>query len=350
MESSILDDADERIVHGLVVEPRVPFRVLADVVGLSPQTVARRYRRLQDVASLRVTGRVAAPRVGWVNWYVRLQCVPGAAVAVAAALAKRPDTGWVFLASGGAEIICSLQARSSEQRDELLLDGLPSSRSVVRLIAHSLLSDYSPVAWPRLTRALTDDECRRLGLVLPPVQAGPVQAGPVQAGAVQAGPVGAGTGPEAAFFRPLDARDERLLDLLARDGRASNVSLVSSTGWHESTVRRRIAELRRSGILEFDVYIDPAVFGAAAYALLWASVDPARIDDIGAAMAGHDEVPFVSATTGPTNLMATLVCRDTTELHAYLTRRLAVLPGVRAVETTPLIRAVKRAGPGAVSP
>lgn len=317
-------------MHGLVVEPRVPFRVLAGVVGLSPQTVARRCRRLQDVASLRVTGHVAAPRVGWVNWYVRLQCVPGAAVAIATALAKRPDTGWVFIASGGAEIICSLQARSSEQRDELLLDGLPSSRSVVRLIAHSLLSDYSPVAWPRLTRALTDAECRQLGPALPPAQSGTV--------------------PDAAAPGPLDSRDELLLDLLARDGRASNASLVSSTGWHESTVRRRIAELRRSGILQFDVYVDPAVFGATTYALLWASVDPGRIDDIGAAMAGHDEVPFVSATTGPTNLMATLVCRDTSDLHAYLTRRLAALPGVRLTETTPLIRAVKRAGPGTANP
>jgi DNA-binding Lrp family transcriptional regulator len=322
VESSTLDDLDERIVHGLAVEPRVPFRVLAEVVGASPQTVARRYRRLQDVASLRVTGRVTAPRVGWVNWYVRLQCAPGAAPGIATALARRADTHWVFLASGGTEIVCALEARSSEQRDALLLDGLPSSRRVVALVAHSLLHDYSPPAWPWLTQALNDAECRHLGQVIPALPE--VRGG------------------------PLDVHDERLLDLLARDGRASSARLASTIGWHESTIRRRIAELRRSGILQFDVYIEPSVFGATTYAMLWASIDPGRLDDVGAAMADDVEVPFVSATTGPTNLMATVVCRDVGALHTYLTRRLASLPGVRTTETTPLIRVVKGSAPADV--
>lgn len=43
---------------------------------------------------------------------------------------------------------------------------------------------------------------------------------------------------------------------------------------------------------------------------------------------------FVAATTGPTNLMATVVCRDVGPLHTYLTRRLASLSGVRTTETT----------------
>lgn len=136
-----MDALDERIVHGLIVEPRVPFRVLADVAAAAPQTVARRYRRLQDVAGLRVTGRVVAPLAGWVDWYMRLQCVPGAAAGIAGALARRSDTTWVGLASGGAEVVCSLQARSADQRDELLLDGLPASRRVVSLSAYALLHD-----------------------------------------------------------------------------------------------------------------------------------------------------------------------------------------------------------------
>jgi hypothetical protein len=81
-----LDMLDERIVHGSIVEPRAPFRVLADVVGASPQTVARRYRRLQELAGPRVTGRVVAPLAGWVDWYVRMHCVPGAAAGLAGTL------------------------------------------------------------------------------------------------------------------------------------------------------------------------------------------------------------------------------------------------------------------------
>lgn len=315
MGSSSIDLIDEKIIHGLVVEPRAPFRALGEVAGVSLQTAARRYRRLEGVASLRVLGRVAAPRVGWVNWYLRLRCVPGAATVLATALARRPDTSWVLLASGGAEVMCGLQARSPAQRDELLLEGLPASRRVTDLTAHALLHDYSQPAWPRLTQRLGEAECDKL------------RRAPQEAPGHPPAPIG----PD----------DERLLDAVATDGRATNTSLAEATGWHESTVRGRIAELRHDGILTFDVNVDPTVFGMDAHAMLWASVDPSQLDAVGAAMAGHAEVPFVSATTGPTNLVATLICADTDHLHAYLTQRLASLPGVGAIETTPLIRLIK---------
>jgi DNA-binding Lrp family transcriptional regulator len=315
MESSTLDLIDERIVHSLVVEPRAPFRAIAEVAGVSPQTAARRYRRLQEIASLRVLGRVAAPRVGWVNWYLRLRCVPGAATAVATALARRDDTSWVVLASGGTEVICGLQARSPAQRDELLLDGLPATRRVTSLTAHSLLHNYSQPAWPRLTQQLTETDCDKLRQALSQTP-GHLPA-------------------------PLDTNDERLLDALGRDGRATNASLADTLGWHESTIRHRVAELRRAGILTFDIDIDPVAFGMDAHVMLWASVDPTQLDTVGAAMSEHTEVPFVSATTGPTNLMAALACTDTDHLHAYLTQQLPALPGVGTIETTPLIRLIK---------
>ena len=63
-----------------------------------------------------------------------------------------------------------------------------------------------------------------------------------------------------------------------------------------------------------------------------------------AVSAGHFEVPFVAATTGPANLVAAAHFRDTRHLYEYLTGELASLPGVRAVETAPIIRTLKRTG------
>jgi DNA-binding Lrp family transcriptional regulator len=79
-------------------------------------------------------------------------------------------------------------------------------------------------------------------------------------------------------------------------------------------------------------------------ATLWLSVEPARLDEAGRALAGHLEVPFAAATTGPTNLVVTALFRDTEHLYEYLTGQLAVLPGVRSVETAPIIRTLKRTG------
>jgi DNA-binding Lrp family transcriptional regulator len=118
-----------------MVAPRASFRQLAAVLDVSGQTIARRYRRLTETASLRVYGLIGGPRAGWADWLVRLQAAPGSAQRIADTLAQRPDTRWVRLYSGGTEIVCTLQACSPEQRNALFLHGLPGSRHVTAITA-----------------------------------------------------------------------------------------------------------------------------------------------------------------------------------------------------------------------
>ena len=96
---------DRQIIHMLTIEPRASFRAIAEVTGISDQTAARRYRRLSEAAGLRVLGVLDGTKLGWVDWFLRLQTTPGSADSIAEALARRPDTSWVRLASGGTEIV-----------------------------------------------------------------------------------------------------------------------------------------------------------------------------------------------------------------------------------------------------
>jgi DNA-binding Lrp family transcriptional regulator len=138
--------------------------------------------------------------------------------------------------------------------------------------------------------------------------------------------------------------DDLLLDELARDGRTSNAALAAATHWHESTVRRRITELTQAGLLYFDVDVDDSALGIGVSVMLWLSVEPARLDEVGRTLAGHPQIPFVAAMTGPSNLAASAVFGDTQQLYEYLTGPLAGLPGVRSVETMPIIGTLKRSG------
>ena len=316
----MLDATDRQIIHILAIDPRASFRTIAAVIGTSDQTAARRYRRMEELAGLRVLGVPDGSRLGWTDWYLRLQTTPGGADSIAEALARRSDTRWVHLASGGTEVICTLQARTEEQRDALLLHGLPGSRRVVQISAHSILHDFTPGPWQEATRALSAAQLEMLsaGGTIPPVPPRP----PVP------------PGPE----------DEPLLKELARDGRASCAAVAAAIHWHESTVRRRIDELCHSGLLYFEVDIDNRVLGHNAHAILWLSVEPAWLQEAGAALVGHPEIPFAAATTGVTNLVASAVFRDTQHLYEYLTGPLAGLPGVRSVQTAPVIRTLKRTG------
>ncbi len=239
----MLDAVDRQIIHILAIEPRASFRTLAEVTGISDQTAARRYRRLSESAGLRVLGVVDGSQLGWTGWFLRLQTTPGSADSIAEALARRPDTSWVRLASGGTEIACTLEARTAEQRDALFLRGLPGSRRVVQISAYSILHDFTPGPWQEITCALSAAQLDRLN-----------------ASAAPAGAAGGGV---------LLPGDEPLLAELARDGRASHAALAAAIHWHESTVRRRMDELRRAGLLSFEIDIDNRVFGMDLQAMLW---------------------------------------------------------------------------------
>jgi hypothetical protein len=52
----------------------------------------------------------------------------------------------------------------------------------------------------------------------------------------------------------------------------------------------------------------------------------------------------VAATSGATNLCASVVCPDTNALYTYLTTRIAALAAVERVETVPIVRTIKRSG------
>lgn len=317
MKQPLLDEIDHRLIHALAIDARAPFRALGEVCGCSDQTVARRYRRLQEVADLRVVGDIEALRVGWDDWLLRLQCTPAGTTPVAEALSRRPDTRWIQLASGGTEIVCVLLARTPEQRDALLLKGLPGSRHVVQVAAHLLLEAYSPEKWGGIASTLTPAE----EAALTPPEVDP-QSAPVQ----------------------LDELDLALLAHLGEDGRASHSRIAAAVHTHESTVRRRIEELRRAGALVFEIDIDTKALGMHTHAYLWMTVAPSELERVGTALAGHPEVAYAAATTGRTNLFASVAFRDSRHMYEYLNTRLPTLPGIHSVEAAPSIRTLKRTG------
>jgi DNA-binding Lrp family transcriptional regulator len=330
VETDSLDEVDRQLVHALVIAPRAPFRLFADVIGVSDRTIARRYRKLVSAFGLRVTGALNGERLGWTDWCVRLQVVPGHADGIARALARRPDTRWITLGSGGTEITCVLQVRTAEQRDELFLHGLPGSRRVTQITAQSLLCQYSPLEWAGVTSTLSPGQLATLrgSGGYPEDVRDPVAAQDAEVGLVS-----------------LEPGDHQLLAELARDGRAAHAALAADLHWHESTVRRRIDELQQLRVLYFDVDIGEDFLDAPVAALLWLAVDPAHLDEAGRAVAGHPEVPFAAATTGNTNLVVSARFRGTRHLYLYLTTRLTGLSGIRSVETAPIIARFKQAGP-----
>jgi DNA-binding Lrp family transcriptional regulator len=313
---TVLDAVDRQIVHAMQVDGRAPFSRVATVLGVSEQTVARRWRRLRADGVVRVLG-LTTPEAAEPSWHIRMRVQPAAAGAVAEALARRPDVSWVSLTAGGAEITCSTRPRTPRQRDALLLDRLPRTVQVIDLAAFSVLHAYvgGVYEWTGFEDPLTDEQIAALS----------------HESARIATPVA------------LDPEDELLFAALATDGRLSYAELAGVTGWSESRVARRVEALRSAGALYFDLEIASELLGHPVSALLWLGVAPADIAHVGESLAREPETAFTAVVTGPANLMVAVTCRDTAHLYRFLTDRVGALP-VRSLETSTVLRRVKQAG------
>jgi len=318
MDTITIDDLDRQLAQCLGVDGRASFSQLAEVLDVSDQTVARRYRRLRSAGVLRVVGLKARKQLGSLGWFLRIRCVPGAGPAIAAALARRGDTAWIQLLNGNTEVLCTLRGDAREDR-EALLAKLPRGERIVDVTAHSLLHMFT--GGPDALGFLQ---------VLPAQRVEPLrQAVPAQ----------------PRVHVELGELDFALFDALGVEGRASHAELAATTGWSESTVRRRMDQLRAVGVLYFDVELDMPAFGFQSSTWLWLSVPPADLAAAGEALAKFPEVAYAAATTGAANLAACVVCRDESEFYEFLTAKAAALPGVERVETAPIIRTVKQASP-----
>lgn len=306
-----IDELDGRILRCLVIDGRASFSEIAAVLGVSDQTVARRYRRLRGAGAIRVVGLRAKQSMGSLGWLLRMRCVPGSAQPLADGLARRPDTAWVQLLSGDTEVLCTVRGAAAER--DAVLARLPRSGRIVAVSAHRLLHVYSAsISAPGFPSTLAPEQ-------------------------------------EAALRQPV--REEMLelgeLDLalfreLGMEGRTSHADLAKAIGWSESTIGRRMDQLRESGTLYYDLELDMPAFGYHAQTWLWLSVPPSELAATGKAFGEFPEVAYAAATTGAFNLMACAVCHDEEEFYDFLTTRVGSLRAVDRLETSPIIRTLKQ--------
>src|SRR5271170_4592768 len=233
-----MEALDLQIVQCLLRDGRAPFRRIAEALEVSEQTVARRYRGLLAEGALRVQVQPDERATGQQRWFVRVQCRPDAAAALADSMAARDDVSWVSITSGGSEIICVAFSDPS-LRDSSVLARLPRTRQVLSFTAYAVMHMHvsgSEAKWMPFDEPLT-----------------PAQITVLHGGASPRPPAVSSSGAGPA----IRADDAPLVAELARDGRAGVVALARATGWPQSRVSARLAELLTSGAVHVSTDLAP---------------------------------------------------------------------------------------------
>ena len=133
--------------------------------------------------------------------------------------------------------------------------------------------------------------------------------------------------------------DRAIIRMLQADGRRSYLSMAAELGVSEKTVRKRVQELRATGVIEITTVTDPQLLGYGAMALVGVHLDGSRpASEIASRLALLDAVDYVVVTTGRFELFVEVVCRDSHELLATVQGEIAPAPGVRETEVFPYLR------------
>lgn len=320
--SVALDRLDEQIVRSLQLAPRAPFRRIAEALGVSEHTVARRYRTLRRNGILHVVAVVDPIALGESNWIVRVHTRPDATLEVGRALGQRPDVGWVSVSAGGAELVCAVRSHTQEQRERLLVDRLPRTAAVRDVSAAVILRRFlggSASDWLGVEDALSAEQVAQVADGRPPR-----------------------TTPQPG--QRLAASDYAMLDVLAKDGRAPIEALARAADCSAGRASRRLDALLRSGVVYLDLDVAAGALGYPTSAYLWLTAPPARLEAVCLALAEHREAAFVAATSGRANVLASVTCRSLDDLYRYVTEKIGAVDGVQSCEVSPVLRRLKQAG------
>lgn len=140
----------------------------------------------------------------------------------------------------------------------------------------------------------------------------------------------------------VDELDRRMIQLLQRNGRASNARVAREVGVSEGTVRRRLKRLLEEDIIKVVAFPDPEMFGYGTEALVGVQVDPDKTNEVAASLSVLRETSWVSVTTGAFDIFTWVTLPSSVELGTFLNTQVRTVPGVRRTETFVNLQIPKR--------
>lgn len=135
--------------------------------------------------------------------------------------------------------------------------------------------------------------------------------------------------------------DLSLIKCLLESPRASYAELARSTGMSETTAKRRVEALIESRVITPAMIPDVRKLGFDTRAILGVKVDLAHINDAAEAISRMPQVTSIHTTLGRYDMIATIASRSLDDLSRTVTEQIALLPGIRDVETFVSTRSVK---------
>ncbi|MEU6375807.1 AsnC family transcriptional regulator [Streptomyces sp. NPDC046909] len=312
-------EADLRVLHAVQLAPRASWAQIAQVLGVDPATVARRWARLATSGSAWLSAHPGPGAVERVTVsFVEVDCATDQMLPIADALARDPRVGSVEHVTGGRDLLLTVFTAGLDALSDFVLHGvsrIPGVRSIRSQVGTRLFVEGSK--WQ--LRTLEPAEQRRLARSV--------------------------STSSASASAPAEADLRAVLRLLAENGRMGVSELADRMGVSRPTARRRVEAVLASRAVVVRCDVPHALTGWPVSVTLWADVPPEEHGNVARTLAGLPETRVcLGLTGGAANLVIALWLRgldDVQRLESVLAER---VPRLRFVDRAVALRHTKRAG------
>jgi len=143
----------------------------------------------------------------------------------------------------------------------------------------------------------------------------------------------------------LDRIDRRILELLQRDGRLTNVDLAAKIALSPSPCLRRVRALEEGGVIrEYVALVDPGRVGLGLLAFANVKLEKGGtlpLEDFLSAVQAWPEVVACYAMTGDTDYLLRVHVEDLEHYSRFMMNRLLKQPGVIDVRSNFVLERIK---------
>ena len=144
---------------------------------------------------------------------------------------------------------------------------------------------------------------------------------------------------------PLDRTERRILSLLQRRGRLSNVELAEAVGLSESPCFRRVKNLQRRGVIRgYAADVDPRALGLSVTAFVLVTLEKqpdSRAADFHAQVQAEPHIVECHAMSGAHDYLLKVVARDIDHFSTLVMQGILKYPDVRHVESSFSLQSIK---------
>jgi DNA-binding Lrp family transcriptional regulator len=135
----------------------------------------------------------------------------------------------------------------------------------------------------------------------------------------------------------LSDADRELIRMLQIDGRSPYVDLARAVGLPEKTVRRRVSDMRREGLIHITTVSNPEMLGYQVAAMVGVRCSQRQPSELALEFTKIEVADYVAVTTGRFDIMVELFCSSLMHLRDVVEEQIRAVGGVETVEILPYL-------------